>query len=325
MSRNKFGELVRKYIVSDVRRFSEVFNYFKKDNEKPNIYQTLNNMLNILYEKDDMGVEEVVDKVCRVTGLKKGQAKEIVLAHKKYKPKAIKWAHMLPGNAEKYKQFRDVVIVECETNSMFRACFVGNDYDEAVRDMDVKIIGIHNKFTLLSDLDMTNETIKELENYINGQTGGSIYHEAVVGFVLNHPLFRTQKKVRFKKMTDNKKTPVAKKKTRGHDKYRFFINKPGTEGVDTARVLKEAEDEGYDLVEMKNTKSNGSFIYARSRLWNILSKVPGVHPSFESNVNGNWFFVDTKLTITEIYEGIKEAEANRTKIVVERYRVSSKG
>jgi hypothetical protein len=349
MSRNKFGELVRKYIV-DGKYLVYTMARLIKDKEDISVYQALNNMLNILYEKDDMGIEEAVDKMCIVTGLKKGPAKEIVLAHKKYKPKAIKWEHNKPENIEKYKKFREVVIGFCCTGYGFRAAFVCNDDDEAVMDMDGKIkelyavMDMDGKIKELYDDYGIGEgqrpkIISGLADYIERSTseleeGGLDYLEAATTMVRWHPFFMTSKDFRKEKakMINTKKTVVvenAKKKTRGHDKYRFFIDKPGVEGIDTARVLKEAEVEGYDLVEIKNTKSGSSFIYGTRAIVNALDRV---NPSkfntaapFESHTRKGWFLIDAMLTITELYEVIKKAEDNRTKIVVERYRVSSKG
>ena len=118
----------------------------------------------------------------------------------------------------------------------------------------------------------------------------------------------------------------SSKKSRGHDKYRFFINKPGTESEDIRRVLEEAEKEGYDLVAVNNTNTNNPpFIYGTEAVVNALDNesccVYNFATPFETICRKGWYIIDTKLTIGEFFEVVKKANENRTKIEVERYRV----
>ena len=333
MSRNKFGELVRKYVIDrsgDAER--RVLGQLPGNYVGMNVYEALNTMLNILSDKDDMGIEGATDKVANVTGINKSQAEEIVCAHKKYKEKTFpKDCCTLP----EYEDFRKKVSDICESLPSFRRYFVTKTnecIDVIVREIDYRINCYHNLYG--SSLDGMHKAIKDLERYIckiNADAGSYLSSDEVAKYVgplvLYHPYYGNHKNVTAcKKLAKKENVMNSSKKTRRHDKYRFFINKPCIDYNDIKRVLEEAEKEGYDLVVVNNTNNLNphSLVYATEKVFKIIGNVFSdiKLPSYHYNNRKGWVYVDTKKTIAELFEAVKKAEKNRVKVEVERYRVT---
>lgn len=230
-------------------------------------------------------------------------------------------------NHPKYADFCKAVTVFCHEIQCFRTAFVIESYDEAFRDMDGKIREFYNS-NGIGDNGL-KRTINDLEGYIEKEAGVVFNDSTSVKYiepmVMNHPYYQTTETIE-----KNKKEGVVmkEKKTRGHDKYRFFINKPSTENEDINRVLEEAEKEGYDLVSVNNTNTNNHpLVYVTASVFNYLDKEDEYYfdtaYSFETKTRKKWYFIYTSLTITELFEAIKKAEESKVKVVVERYRVTT--
>ena len=328
MSRNKFGELVRKYVIDrsgDAER--RVLGQLPGNYVGMNVYEALNTMLNVLSDKDDMGIGGAADKVARVCGIYFEQAEEIVCAHKKYREKTFpKDCCTLP----EYEDFRKKANDLCESLPSFRRYFVTKTnecIDVIVREIDYRINCYHNLYG--SSLDGTHKAIKDLERYIckiNADAGSYLSSDEVAKYVsplvLYHPYYGEHKNVTALKKGSSIK--AMNKKSRGHDKYRFFINTPRTEDQDITRVLSEAKKEGYNLVAVNNTKTTEApYIYCTDAVFSILKNEPNCIIGFVSMFYFNgWHCIITNLTITQVFEVLKKAEKNRTKIEVERYRVT---